>query len=675
MSDDDWWQSAPLASGDGGGKHAEKPNYYDRNKAWAKGDASKFITDLSPDEETKFQSWVKEKKVPFDNGSDADYDMRGFWKGLQSGDPKAKSAVDPNDSKLHYPDYWKTPYHETFSAESQWADPKKAPSWNDKDQLVGNDGKVLFDDRAKNNAKEDDWWSHAPLAPAEKSPFAKHMSEEQTADGRLERFGTGVRDVAEGAASLVNRIVPIPKYDPEKKEWVSSAEFDKRYTTAREANIQASRGGETGVDWMRAAGNVAGTLPLAAVAGPVEAGLAASAFTPVENPDKFWTEKSEQVGLGAMAGKAGELGVNALSKLVKPTQNMLMKAGVNLTPGQAMGSAAHWVEEAFKSMPFSGQIIQKAEDRALDDFAVKTTERALAPLGVQKIRAATGREAVQEGQSIINEAYDHVLKQMPAVVKDAYVDHAIMEATAVANKLGPEAVHRMNAIINQDVLSPFLASGRAAPIDGRTFKGVESNLRQQIEGLASSADFKDREIGKALKNVLGELRGGLERQYPHLSPELASVNHAFAAFADVEKAASQRVTSGSRFTPTDLMRAVKSQDKSPRDKQWAAGNVPFQDWAEQAYKTIGSKFPDSGTASRIMHGNLGSWLTGLAASPAVAAAYSPGASEIMNKMATFAPQSRNAIAGMIGNSAPAAGAMAGDIAGNTSNAINNLVGP
>lgn len=72
--------------------------------------------------------------------------MRGFYKALKSGDPKAKNAIDPNDNKLHYPDYWKTPYHQTFSNESQWAT-KNAPHWTDDDKLVLPNGRVVFDDR------------------------------------------------------------------------------------------------------------------------------------------------------------------------------------------------------------------------------------------------------------------------------------------------------------------------------------------------------------------------------------------------------------------------------------------------------------------------------------------------------------------------------------------------
>lgn len=113
---------------------------YMRNKAYAKS-ADSYSTTLDPVEEQKFRNWVTQNKVPFNPDQKLqDYDMRGFWK---SG---AGTAVDPNDQRIHYPDTFKTPYHQTFSAESQWAAPG-APSWNNKDQLVLPNGKVIFDDR------------------------------------------------------------------------------------------------------------------------------------------------------------------------------------------------------------------------------------------------------------------------------------------------------------------------------------------------------------------------------------------------------------------------------------------------------------------------------------------------------------------------------------------------
>lgn len=111
-----------------------------------KATPSTYSTGLTPAEEQLFQAWVGKNNVPFRDEPQSDYDMRGYYRGLLSGDPRAVSAVDPNDTRMHYPDVWKTPYHETFSRESQWAAPN-APTWNENDQLMLG-GKVLFDDRA-----------------------------------------------------------------------------------------------------------------------------------------------------------------------------------------------------------------------------------------------------------------------------------------------------------------------------------------------------------------------------------------------------------------------------------------------------------------------------------------------------------------------------------------------
>jgi hypothetical protein len=117
-----------------------------------------YNTELTPKEELLFREWVRRNKVRFDvnNTGVTDYDMRGFWKAYSAGDPKAVSSIDPNDKELHYSDYWKTPYHKTFSAESQWADPEKAPKWNEIDQLVLPNGTVIYDDRDNKPRQSDE---------------------------------------------------------------------------------------------------------------------------------------------------------------------------------------------------------------------------------------------------------------------------------------------------------------------------------------------------------------------------------------------------------------------------------------------------------------------------------------------------------------------------------------
>ena len=125
-----------------------RQNLLSRNMNYAVPDWQSKMTTLTPDQEKAFMDWVQANKVPF-NPKDPypDYDMRGFYQALQSNDPRAVSAVDPNDQRLHYPDYWKTPYHESFSAESQWAK-EGAPTWVE-DKLTMPTGEVIFDDKAQ----------------------------------------------------------------------------------------------------------------------------------------------------------------------------------------------------------------------------------------------------------------------------------------------------------------------------------------------------------------------------------------------------------------------------------------------------------------------------------------------------------------------------------------------
>lgn len=131
--------------------------YFERNKAYVLPGEHQYNTQLTPDQEQQFRAYIADRSDKQDLGrnfdpsqQNPDYDMRGWWLGMINGDPHAEMQVDPNDGLKHRNDYYKTPYHETFSSESQWAAPN-APTWNDKDQLVAPDGTIIFDDRANRN--------------------------------------------------------------------------------------------------------------------------------------------------------------------------------------------------------------------------------------------------------------------------------------------------------------------------------------------------------------------------------------------------------------------------------------------------------------------------------------------------------------------------------------------
>jgi hypothetical protein len=74
------------------------------------------------------------------------YDMRGYWKDIAS-KGRNESGINPIDKKHHYPDTYKTPYHESFSNESKYAT-RDAPHWVG-EKLIDKRGRAIYETKAK----------------------------------------------------------------------------------------------------------------------------------------------------------------------------------------------------------------------------------------------------------------------------------------------------------------------------------------------------------------------------------------------------------------------------------------------------------------------------------------------------------------------------------------------
>jgi len=122
-----------------------------RNLAYANPNWQQEMTQLPPDQEQAFSAWLNANKVPF-NPSDKypDYDMRGYYQSLMQG-KAGNASVNAVDNKLHYPDTFKTPYHQSFSRESKWAT-ENAPIWSG-NKLVSPKGEIVFDEESAQKKK------------------------------------------------------------------------------------------------------------------------------------------------------------------------------------------------------------------------------------------------------------------------------------------------------------------------------------------------------------------------------------------------------------------------------------------------------------------------------------------------------------------------------------------
>ena len=94
-----------------------------------------YQTNLNPIQQMQFAKWAAENNIPVDLSKKSDYDMPGFFKANQAGNPDATSGISNVDNKLHFTDKFKTPLHETVSNESQYA-PEGAPHWEGNSQYT-----------------------------------------------------------------------------------------------------------------------------------------------------------------------------------------------------------------------------------------------------------------------------------------------------------------------------------------------------------------------------------------------------------------------------------------------------------------------------------------------------------------------------------------------------------
>ena len=181
---------------------------YNRNQQWTDPDPDNpnFKTPLSPQDELAFQAWVKKNKVPFDDSAQSDYDMRGFWKAAQEGDPDASTAVSKFDGRIHFNDKFKTPFHKTFSNESQYAT-NDAPHW-DGDRLIDKDGNVVADETPPAKPGK----PGAPTQPTDEISKAEDLIWQQVRDGKISREEaiTQVQQIIDDAST--GYYVPVTPY-------------------------------------------------------------------------------------------------------------------------------------------------------------------------------------------------------------------------------------------------------------------------------------------------------------------------------------------------------------------------------------------------------------------------------------------------------------------------------
>jgi len=345
---------------------------------------------------------------------------------------------------------------------------------------------------------------------------------------------------------------------------------------------------------------------------------------------------------GALVGAAVPTAIRGIGKAaigaeLEPAQKLLKSYGVPMTPGQLLGGGVGRAEEALGSTVFVGDAVNAARRRGVEGLNKSVATRTLEPIGA--LPTQVGRAGVQEAKDIIGGHYNTLLPNLTFSV-DSQLSNAAngIRANLATGAGGQKAEDIFKRLVSENVV-PRISNG---PIDGVTYQAVVSDMGGLASTLMKSADTAEREAGRALSMLKGEMSQALERSNPANAKELSAINKAYAQYK-ILSGASKRASEADDgiFTPAQLRASVKEADRTMGKDAFARGGARMQDLAAAGEKVLGNKLPDSGTATRaaaqwllgVGGGGVGAISPGLAVgAAAIPSIYSPVGIAAMTKM-------------------------------------------
>lgn len=430
-------------------------------------------------------------------------------------------------------------------------------------------------------------------------------SQIEKAVDRSSRFGRGMMDPITGLAQTVWNAMP---------EWYKNLSPDfNEHITRDEQFYQAQRkeAGQEGLDAYRLGGNLATAVP-AALAAPAAAtslpGMAATsagygavfgASEPVYGAGDFWHEKAKQTGIGAASGLVAAPVAAGVARAVKPVTNkaaqLLMKEGVTPTPGSMVGGAVKATEDKLTSVPLMGDLIRWGQKRSLNEFNRAVYNRALKPIGQSGDKLPIGRDGVQAVKAKLGKAYEELLPKVTFTADREFVND-LTTVRGMVTTLPDDIAKQFDKILKTKLIEKMTPAGT---MSGETLKVVESELGRMGSGYRATADFDKRQLGDAIHELQSAIRRTLERSNPNYAEQLSKINSGYANYAILRRAASMANTADG-ITPSQLASAVKAMDKSVGKGATASGTARMQDLSDAGVEVLASKYPDSGTAGRLL---------------------------------------------------------------------------
>ncbi|MES9910526.1 MAG: hypothetical protein ABW150_18750 [Candidatus Thiodiazotropha sp.] len=364
-----------------------------------------------------------------------------------------------------------------------------------------------------------------------------------------------------------------------------------------------------------------------------------TATTPVEEPASgFWDEKRHQATVGGLLGGVVPAVAHPLSRLLQPGRvvsadaKALVDEGVHIPVGGLLGDSTKVVEDSMRSLPITGERINRAYRGATEEFNTAAVNRVMkqvgpplgghVPPGHAQIGALHGR---------LSELYQDVLPQLHGR-RDGLFEQALAGIQKRAEAvLPPNELKQYNAFIENQVTRRFDERGF---IGGEALKDVETALgNESVKNTRAANQLDKNNKGYLLLEVQDAFHGMLARYNPELASELKRLNEAWGHYKILEDAASGLGAKEGVFSPSLLKHASRRHDATQGKRASAQGQARFQDFAQAGERYLGNTVADSGTTGRAL---TNATLTGIspigAKVMAMSLPYWPGVREVMAKM-------------------------------------------
>ena len=234
----------------------------------------------------------------------------------------------------------------------------------------------------------------------------------------------------------------------------------------------------------------------------------------------------------------------------------------------------------------------------------------------------------------------------------------ILSSLSKNTNLSPNQRQEVAQTLNDVVLGKF--SGQK--LDGKTFKGIESDLRKKASNYMNSNTASEKEVGEALKDVLGVLKKELYFQNPKQTPQLRRIDSAYSDLSVINIAAANSGAPNGVFTPKQFSTAVRQADKTRNKSAFAKGTAKSQQISDAGVQVLGdqSKATLEGNIATRIAGGYGMFTEPMMAAgliTGVPTMYSPAGQRALDVLLRSRPDLMKQAGGMLTGASPQVGAV------------------